>query len=171
MADGLDSTKCEFADLIGNIGDAWGLPRDACRVHALIYLNGKDTPTYEIVRVLSLPEEETQKALSFLVDYELAWTKDGGSYQAHLDPWEAMLKGLDQRRGRDLPVMRSSLQEIQTKLSEAQAPETKQVEKMIKLVNDLSAIHAQAFRMSPRLLRGMVGLTGRAARLVGGRDK
>lgn len=171
MHSDLDKAKCQFADLIGEIGDAWGLPKTACRVHALIYLNGTQTSVSEIQTVLELDEAEVETVLSFLRDYELAWTKDNVSYRAHLDPWDAMLKGLDQRRGRDLPAMKSSLDEIEKSLSATGAKEAAQVEKMISLVNDLSAIHTQAFRMSPRFLRGMIGISGRAARFLGGNNR
>jgi hypothetical protein len=32
----------------------------------------------------------------------------------------------------------------------------------------MSAIHMQAFRLSPNILRGVVALSGRAARFIGG---
>jgi hypothetical protein len=108
--------------------------------------------------LLAMEHDEVATALSFLLEYELAWTKDDVSYRAHSDPWDAMLKGLDQRRGRDLPAMKTSLSELHRTLSTHGSTETVQVEKMISLVNDLSAIQTQAFRISPRLLRGMVGL-------------
>ena len=170
MSSDLNSAKRRFADLIGDIGDAWGLPRAACRVHALLYLNASKTSITDLISLLDLTNDEAVTALSFLRNYELAWTEDDISYRAHLDPWDAMLKGLDQRRGRDLPSMKSSLIHLHKAMSVQGAAEVKQVEKMIDLVNDLSAIHTQAFRMSPRFLRGMIGLSGRAARIFGGND-
>jgi len=79
--------------------------------------------------------------LGFLIDYELAWTKDDQNYEAHDDPWEAMLKGLDQRRNRDLPEMKASLSACLENLQASSRNEALQVSKMIKLVDDLSAIH------------------------------
>jgi hypothetical protein len=38
--------------------------------------------------------------------------------------------------------------------------------KMRDLAEDLAAIEAQARHLSPRVLRGLVGVTGRAARAV-----
>lgn len=170
LADDLKA-KREFTDLIGKLGAAWGLPANACRVHALLYLNSTPTKITVISESLDLSSETVIEALGFLIDYELAWTKDDQSYEAHDDPWDAMLKGLDQRRNRDLPEMKASLSACLDRFQTASRNEALQVSKMIKLVDDLSAIHAQAFRFSPRVLRGVVGVSGRAARLFGGRDK
>jgi len=170
MADDLQAQR-EFSDLIGNLGAAWGLPADACRVHALLYLNSTPTETQAISAALDLSSETVSESLGFLIDYELAWTKDDQSYEAHDDPWEAMLKGLDQRRRRDLPEMKASLSACLGRFQASSKNEALQVRKMMKLVDDLSAIHAQAFRFSPKILRGVVGVSGRAARLFGGRDK
>jgi len=163
--------KREFTDLIGNLGATWGLPANACRVHALLYLNSAPTEAKAISEALDLSPEAVTEYLGFLIDYELAWTKDDQNYEAHDDPWEAMLKGLDQRRNRDLPEMKASLSACLENLQASSRNEALQVSKMIKLVDDLSAIHAQTFRLSPRVLRGVVGVSGRAARLFGGRDK
>lgn len=167
----LNNDVREFAELIGSIGAAWGLPQSVCQVHALLYLKASPVSVNDMTSSLGLSVDEVEEALSFLVDYEMAWARGGHAYEAHLDPWEAMLKGLDQRRGRDLPVMKDALVSLRARLAKQTASEAAQVDKMITLVDDLSAIHTQAFRVSPRLLRGVVGLSGRAARFLEGRGK
>lgn len=167
MDGSLEATRRAFSDLIGKIGDAWGLPEDACRVHALLYVKANGATRADIAAALDLTDEAVSAALAFLQDYELAWSRRDDVFEAHADPWEAMMKGLDQRRGRDLPGMRKSLEDCRGMLGAEVSREAAQISKMIRLVDDLSAIHAQAFRVSPRLLRGVVGVSGRAARLLG----
>ena len=162
-----------FIDAIGALGAAWGLPRDACRLHALLYLAQSGIDRAGMVSVLNLSEEEVAVALSFLEEYKLAWTLGDGLYKAHDDPWDALSVGLGERRARDLPAMRATLLRCREDMSAtggSAASPAAQIDKMINLVGDLSAIHAQAFRLPPRLLRGMIDISGRAARLFGGRN-
>ena len=169
--DCVDTARRAFSDLIGEIGAAWGLPEDACRVHALLYVRASGMSLADIGSALDLTNEAVSAAMAFLQDYELAWSPRDTIFEAHADPWEALMKGLDQRRGRDLPTMRKSLEDCRGTLGAAAGREAEQISKMIDLVDDLSAIHAQAFRVSPRLLRGVVGMSGRAARLLGGKQQ
>jgi DNA-binding transcriptional regulator GbsR (MarR family) len=157
----------EFSDIFGDLGFAWGMPRDACRVHALIYVIASPVSVGDIGEVLDLSKDDVVQAIHFLTDFDLAWTLNGTTYSVHLDPWEALLTGLDNRRARDLPAMRQSLSAASQSLA-GNTTSVAQVDKMIGLVDDMSAIHAQAFRLSPKLLRGMIGFSGRAARMLGG---
>ncbi len=121
---------------------------------------------------LNLSEEEVAVALSFLEEYKLAWTVADDLYKAHDDPWEALSVGLGERRARDLPAMRAMLLSCREDMSAARdsaVASAAQIDKMINLVGDLSAIQAQASSLPPRLLRGMINISGRAARLFGGR--
>lgn len=164
MTDVSRSAKRAFSDLFGEIGAAWGLPQDACRVHALLYVNTAGTPRSDIGPCLDLTDEAVAAALGFLQQYELAWCRREDIYNAHSDPWDALMKGLDKRRSLDLPVMRKSLESCLPGLGAEGRKEAEQISKMIRLVDDLTAVHAQTARVSPQILRGVFGLTGRAAR-------
>jgi DNA-binding transcriptional regulator GbsR (MarR family) len=162
----------KFVDAFGELGAAWGLPRDACRVHALLYLSPGGCGRGHIAEALELSPADVSGALSFLCDYQLAWTQDEDVFSAHDDPWDALLTGLAQRRARDLPAMRATLMACREEAAitgNGAAFEVAQINKMIDLVSDLSALHAQAFRFPSRFLRGMIGLSGRAARLFSNR--
>jgi len=150
------------------MGSAWGLPQDACRLHALIYVNSAALSLQTICEVLDISETAAMEAIQFLTDYDLLWATNEDTYAVHGDPWEALLTGLDNRRARDLPAMRTSLDDCREKLTEDRAA-AGQISKMLDLVDDMAAIHAQTFRLSPRLLRSMVGFSGRAARMFGGK--
>jgi hypothetical protein len=103
----------------------------------------------------------------FLEEYELAWSTDDQTYRAHADPWEALMTGLDKRRARDLPAMVTALSNCRRELADDLVA-SEQVGKLISLIDDLTAIHAQTFRLPTRMLRSMLGFSGRAARLIGG---
>lgn len=161
-----------FVNAIGELGAAWGLPRDACRLHALLYLNQAGIARAGMANALNLSEAETAVALSFLTEYNLAWTVEDDLYKAHDDPWTALSVGLRERRARDLPAMRATLLGCRADISvegTSAAAEAAQIDKMISLVDDLSAIHTRAFSLPPRLLRGVINLSGRAARWFGSR--
>ena len=167
MSQESNSAKRHFSDLFGDIGSAWGLPKDACRVHALIYVNSAAMSLQTICEVLELSKTVAIEAINFLTEYDLAWSIDEDTYGVHGDPWEALMTGLDKRRGQDLPAMRASLDNCRKEFS-ANIAGAGQVGKLIDLIDDMSAIHAQTFRLSPRVLRTMVGFSGRAARMFAG---
>jgi DNA-binding transcriptional regulator GbsR (MarR family) len=161
-----------FVDAFGQLGEAWGLPSSACRLHAYIFLSPSGVDRAHMAEALSLSEGELAQALSFLCDYKLVWCISDNVYKAHEDPWDALSVGLNQRRARDLPGMRAmfvSCRQDMAAAGECESSSASQIEKIIGLVDNLSAIHAGAFRLPPRVLRGMIGLSGRAARLLGNR--
>lgn len=133
-------------------------------MHALIYVNSATAPLQTICEVLELSEEAAIEAIEFLSAYQLIWPIDAKTYGVHGDPWEALMTGVDNRRARDLPAMRTSLDSCREEFT-GDKEAFSQVSKLIDLVDDMSAIHAQTFRLSPRLVRTMVGFSGRAARL------
>lgn len=130
------------------------------------YVNSATASLQTICEVLELSEEVAIEAIEFLSAYQLIWPINAETFGVHGDPWEALMTGLEQRRGRDLPAMRDSLDLCRKQFAGDNAA-VGQVGKLINLVDDMSAIHAQTFRLSPRLLRTMVGFSGRAARMFG----
>jgi DNA-binding transcriptional regulator GbsR (MarR family) len=154
-----------FVDYFGDLGARWGLPVEACRVHAHLYLTVRPSDENEILAALSIEKTVLSDALSFLVDYGLVSHGGPGSWRTSSDPWEMLVRGLDERRKRELPLALSTLQRCHTDaLAERRSAE--QIGKMLRLVEDLAAIDARTRNLSPVLLRGIVGASGRAARLL-----
>lgn len=166
--------ELRFVELIGKMGQGWGLPYNACRVHALLYLKSNGSNLADVSSNLGLTKSQATEALNFLIDFKLAWISDNQLYNAHSDPWDALLTGLDERRRRDLPSMKLALdkcyEDTQVETG-ATSIEAMQMKKMVNLSDDLTAIHGQAFRLSPTILRGVISISGRAARLLGGRGR
>lgn len=158
-----------FVDYFGGLGSRWGLPAEACRVHAYLYLVAKPVPEEDIATVLSLEAEQLNNSLAFLVDYRMVNRLGSGRWRTSGDPWDMLLRGLEQRRRRELPSALSLLREChRDALAEPAATQSVagQIGKMIELVEDLAAIDAQAKRLSPQIVRGLVGILGRAARIM-----
>ena len=111
---------------------------------------------------------EIAEALTWLTDFRLV-TRADGSWRTNTDPWELLLRGLEERRRREidpaLDLLRGCQSEMAADAAEGKTAST-QIAKMIALVEDLAAIDVQARRLSPQTLRRLVGLGGRVGRLI-----
>lgn len=158
-----------FADYFGELGPRWGLPADACRVHAYLYVSADARPEADIAAALSLDQTAIAEALAFLTDHEMVDRTSDSRWQTGGDPWVMLVRGLEQRGRRELPQALSTLQACHR---DALAHETAdpvtagRIAKVLSLVEDLAALDAQARRLPPRLVRAFVGMSGRAARLL-----
>lgn len=158
-----------FVDYFGALGQRWGLPAEACRVHAYLYLVARPVPESDLAAALRLDAAAFRDALAFLIEYRMVDRQAPASWRTDGDPWDMLLRGLEQRRQRELPAALSTLRDCHREaLAEKAAGRSVagQIGKVLELVEDLAALDAQAQRLSPRLLRGLVGISGRAARLA-----
>ena len=165
----LPTAMQRFVDYFGALGPRWGLPAAACRVHAYLYLVARPVPEGDIAAALELDGAELEEALGFLADYRMAEGSRGAAWHSSGDPWDMLLSGLEQRRRRELPEALSTLRDCHREALAAHdggRAVAGQMAKMLALAEDLAAIDAGARHLSPQLLRGMVGLGGRAARTV-----
>lgn len=158
-----------FVDFFGELGPRWGLPVQACRVHALLYAQAKPCGEAEMAGMLSLEQGALQQALEFLHDYEMIARAGDKSWRTSTDPWDAMFGGLEARWKREIPaalaVLRDCRAQAQNEGIAARMPGL-QIGKMFALVEDLAALDRQAQRFSPQALRSLLTMSGRAARFV-----
>jgi DNA-binding transcriptional regulator GbsR (MarR family) len=165
----LPTAMQRFVDYFGDLGPRWGLPAVACRVHAYLYLVAHPLPEGDIAAALELDGAELEEALSFLADYHMAAGTKGTAWHSSGDPWDMLLSGLEQRRRRELPEALTTLRDChRDALAERNGGRAVagQMAKMLALAEDLAAIDAGARHLSPRVLRGLVGIGGRAARSI-----
>lgn len=165
----LPTAMQRFVDYFGDLGPRWGLPAEACRVHAYLYLVARPVAEGDIAAVLNLDGAELEAALGFLADYRMAEGVDGECWHSSGDPWDMLLSGLEQRRQRELPLALDTLRDCHREaLAERNGGRAiaGQMAKMLALAEDLAAVDAGARHMSPRVLRGLVGIGGRAARSI-----
>lgn len=155
-------------DFLGDLGPRWGLPAEACRVHGYLYLAAKPVGAAELRDALKLGDDALNEALEWLSEFGLAERDRSDKWRTEGDPWELMVRSLEERQRREtgpaLELLRECRREALADRSQRTA--AAQIDKLLRLAEDLSAINAQAQRFSPRTLRHMVGLGGLAARFL-----
>ena len=164
----------QVVDFLGELGPRWGLPAGACRVHGYLYLLAKPVTETELREALSLNAKALGEALAWLSDYRIAeQNRDDArvvSWRTDTDPWELLVRAMEERQRREVgPALELLRDSKRAALAEGskQRVVAAQIEKLLRLAEDLAAINTQAQRLSPRTLRHMVGLGGIAARLIG----
>ena len=157
-----------LVDFLGELGQRWGLPARACRVHGYLYLIARPVSEPELGKILKLDRSALTEALGWLSEYGLVARVDR-YWRTDTDPWSLMLRALDERRQREVDPTLSLLRECYA----ATPPDTiqdrtvrLQVGKLLALVEDLAAIDVQTRRLPPHALRQLVGVGGRAARFL-----
>jgi len=158
-----------FVAFFGALGPRWGLEADACRVHAYLYLLGRAVSEREIGPALALDEAGLGKALSYLAEYHMADQTSPSLWRTGNDPWDMLLGGLEERRRREIGPALATLRDCHHAAVADRAADPgvgQRIGKLLVLVEDLAVIDSQARRLSPQLLRGILGISSRAARLV-----
>ncbi len=158
-----------FIEYFGALGPRWGLDKDACRVHAYLYLSARPTSAEDIAAALSLSQDVAANALRYLVDYKMLQPTTDGRWRVEGDPWDMLMGGLEERRRREIGPALETLRQCRDMASADQSGDRAvafRIGKLLALVEDLAALDAQTRRLSPRFLKGVVGVSGRLARLA-----
>jgi len=156
-------------DFLGDLGPRWGLPRDACRLHGYLYLAAKPITQDELRDTLKLTDTGLAEALAWLTEYKLIEHVRSQEWRTDSDPWELMIRALEERQRREIGPALALLRDCQQAARVERGPHraaAAQIDKLLQLVEDLAAIGAQAQRLPPAALRQMVGFGGAAARLI-----
>ena len=159
----------QVVEFLGDVGARWGLPAEACRVHGYFYLIARPATVAEVRAVLNLSEPALDDALTWLADYRLIASVKPDAWRTDSDPWELMMRALQERQRREVGPALELLRKCHraAPLDDAgQRTIAAQIGKLLRLVEDLSAISRQARRLSPSTVRHMVGLGGLAARVL-----
>jgi DNA-binding transcriptional regulator GbsR (MarR family) len=166
-ADACDGARERLLAWLAEIGPRWGLPADACRVHGYLYLAGRAASAAELSDRLGLSEAAVAKALAWLNESDLVEQEKPSFWHTHSDPWVLLTTALEHRRAQELKpaldVLRASRRD-----AAGDPVLAGQIGKLLDLVEDIAAIDGQARRLSPAMLRGLLGAGGRLARLLGG---
>jgi len=165
----LSPSTQSFIDFFAELGPRWGLPSEACRVHAFLYLSDSPLTQSELRSALSLTPEDLSEAIRFLKEYQMVEESGASHWLTSGDPWDLMLAGLEHRKNRELPNALQVLRECDRQATENAAESdytAGQIKKMLSLVEDLAAIDMQSKSISPTLIKGVLSLSGRAARFL-----
>jgi DNA-binding transcriptional regulator GbsR (MarR family) len=159
----------QVVEFLGEVGARWGLPAEACRVHGYFYLIARPATAAEVREALRLSEKALDEALTWLADYRLIERANSDAWRTDSDPWELMMRALEERQRREVGPALDLLRECRrtAPLDDArQRTIAAQTGKLLRLVEDLSAISRQTQRLSPATVRHMVGVGGFAARVL-----
>ena len=165
--DGLSPPIERFVDYFAELGPRWGLPADACRVHAFLYAKSKPTPASTLKTVLRMNEGTIAEAIGFLREYRMVAEGPAAHWRTNQDPWAMLVAGLEERTKRELPHALSTLRQCHEEaISDAgtDSVAVEQIGRMVDLVRDLESLDARLRLLSPGLKRRIVGVSGRAAR-------
>jgi DNA-binding transcriptional regulator GbsR (MarR family) len=163
------SPQDRVIDFLGDLGPRWGLPGEACRVHGYLYLAARPVAEADLREAVGLNDPAFARALDWLAEYGLIERARPDAWRTGSDPWELMLRALQERQRREVGPALELLRDCRrAALAEGGAgrPAARQIEKLVRLVEDIAAINSQAQRLSPTLVRQMVGLGGFAARVL-----
>lgn len=161
----LSISAMAIVDWLAELGPRWGLPGNACRIHALLYLVARPIPKASIGAMLTMDVDEVDDALAWLTEDRLAIEAPEG-WMTEADPWSVMMRALDARRERELGPARAIMGAWRRSRDGDDPIVARQAQRLHDLVEDIAAIDAGARRLSPDTLRKLMGVGGRAARLV-----
>jgi hypothetical protein len=153
-------------DWLGEVGPRWGIPAEACRAHGVLYLGGRGATPEEIARGAGLDPAELERALAWLQEHRLAAVDAAGRWSTGSDPWEIVMAALAVRREHEMGPARAVLDRSYADAAGDPALAVR-IRRLRDLVDDVAAIDAQAQRLSPAMLRRLLGAGGTAARLFG----
>ena len=157
----------QFVLYFGELGMRWGLPSDACKVHAYLYVMGRPFTEKSVLNDLNIEKDKLKLALDFLIDYKMIKQAGELGYLTSEDPWEMLSSGLEERRRRELPLALETLSNChQESVKKGVFKQTIQIEKMLKLVESLATLDEQMQRFSPQFLRGFINVSSSAAQFM-----
>ncbi|MDJ0609192.1 MAG: hypothetical protein QNJ67_09465 [Kiloniellales bacterium] len=165
----LPAPALRLADFLGELGGRWGNPALPCRVHGYLYLVARPATEAELREALALGGATLADALAWLEAFGLAERAGAAQWRTESDPWNVLMRALEERRRRELAPALDLLRGCRSELAAAgpeHQPVGAQVDKLVALAEDLAAIDAQASRLSPERLRSVLRVGGRAARFV-----
>jgi DNA-binding transcriptional regulator GbsR (MarR family) len=169
MSAAVSPSMRRLIDFLGELGPRWGLPSGACRLHGYLYLVARPATEAELGDAVGLADGALAEALAWLADYGLVERIPSAAWRTESDPWELMMRALEERRRREVAPALDLLRDCQRAALAEKGREravAMQIGKLLELAEDLAAIDMQARRLSPRALRQMIGLGGRAARFL-----
>jgi DNA-binding transcriptional regulator GbsR (MarR family) len=151
------------------LGPRWGLKRETCAAHALLYLAGRPMRDVDLAQCLGLDEAATAAAIDDLVSWRMARRTGAGLVGASGEPWDLLFSALEERRRREIaPALNALTKAARAAERDGTPPATlRRIRDLLDLVRDLSAISGQIDVFSSKTLTRLVSLGGRVSRIFG----
>ena len=159
-----------FIEHFGEMGPRWGLERETCRAHALLFLAGQPMEVADVAGALNLTKAKAGDAIADLEQWGMARARRASPRGMRAaSRGICCLPALEARRRRELQPALDMLREGCNAAAGDGTPSgvRQRLGRMLALVEDLAAIDVQARRLPSTALIRLVGLGGRAARLLG----
>jgi DNA-binding transcriptional regulator GbsR (MarR family) len=152
-------------DHLQELGPRWGLKRDTCAAHGVLYLVGRPMARSDLARCLGLDEA----AIEDLVGWRMARRTPAGLVGASGEPWDLLFAAFEERRRRELvPALKVLTAAARSAASDGTPRATAQrIRSLLDLVRDLSTIGDQVGQLSSRTLARLISLGGRVSRILG----
>src|SRR5690606_32755759 len=109
--------------------------------HAYLYLVTRPETADGLASALTMTPAAVVEALVFLGDYRMVDGAEASGWRSSADPWDMLLRGLEQRRQRELPEALSTLRDChRAALTEPAKGRgvAAQMAKMLALAEDLA---------------------------------
>jgi DNA-binding transcriptional regulator GbsR (MarR family) len=154
-----------------DLGPRWGLNRETCAAHALLYLCGRPLSPAEIADGLRLDAAVAGVAIDDLIEWRMAVRRGDGLISTSGEPWDLMFAAMEERRRRELAP---ALVALAAAAKSAAADGTQfavagRIHSLVALVQDLAALGEQVGQLSSKSLARLVGFGGRFSRVLGSR--
>lgn len=153
----------------GGLGPRWGLGKEVCEVHALLYLSGRPLEMAEIGHALQLSAERVDAVTTELAEWGMARVADCRLHGTSNEPWDLLFAAMEERRQRELAPALGALKQAVDEASGDGTPRAvrQRIHALHDLVRDLAVLGGKVGQLKSRTLSRLVGVGGRVARAFG----
>lgn len=164
----------DFVRHWGEMGARWGVNRSIAQIHALLYLADRPLSADEIVETLAIARSNVSTGLKELQGYGLVeLTHQLGDrrdhFRARQDPWEMLIAIAEERKKREidptLAMMRDCV-DAADRDPQTSREARQRLAAMLELLEQLEDFYSRMRRLPRPMLRRLVKLGDRVAKLV-----
>ena len=83
---------------VQELGPRWGLKRDTCAAHAVLYLVGRPMTTADLAQCLGLSDSDAEAAIEDVIGWRMARRTPAGLVGATGEPWDLLFAAFEERR-------------------------------------------------------------------------
>jgi DNA-binding transcriptional regulator GbsR (MarR family) len=155
----------------GEMGPRWGVNRTEAQIHALLYITARPLTAEEITTALGVARSNVSTSLRDLqgwgiikVSHELGDRRD--HFESVADVWEMVRIIGEERKRRELDPTLAMLRESVAEVGQGDPSTRQRLSAMLELFEAADAAYQATRGVSTSDLRRLVGLRGRAQKLL-----
>jgi len=163
----------------GEMGTRWGVNRTVAQIHALLFLANEPLPADDISETLNVARSNVSNSLKELQSWGLVRiTHIVGDRRDHFvalqDVWEIFRVIMEERKRREidptLTVLRECILEAEDDTDLEKATH-KKMEQVLVFIEMLMAAYEDYKRLPPPVLKRLIKMGGKVAKLLGPSEK